>query len=74
VFDVELLSRADALLRASGRPGVEHVVLELPLTTWQHRAGSKVRPGDFVGALVDLSRVRSQQKAWRRPLRAVEDP
>jgi len=64
VFDVELLSRADSLLRADGAPGVAQVVLELPLTTWEHRAGSKVRPGDFLRAVIDLVRIRRQQTSW----------
>lgn len=68
IFDVELLSRANALLEGSGRPGVEAVVFEQPLHTWMHRAGSKVRPTDFVRALWDLVVIREQRTRWTRAL------
>lgn len=73
IFDVELLVRADTLLRvASGTDGdptrvapVESLVHEHPLSRWEHRAGSKVRPTDFVRALRDLLIVRADRARWR---------
>ena len=66
IFDVEMVSRAVELLRASGMPGVEQLVIEHPLWTWHHRAGSKVRPTDFLRALRELWHIRSQRAQWVR--------
>ncbi len=68
IFDVEMLSRASALLQASGLPGVEAVVLEQPLVSWQHQQGSKVGPADFLRALWELSAIRGQRSRWTRVL------
>jgi dolichyl-phosphate beta-glucosyltransferase len=74
VFDVELLSRADAMLRASGAAGVSEIVYEQPLGNWHHIAGSKVRPVDFVRAAVDLLRIDRNRRQWNRPLNAATSP
>jgi dolichyl-phosphate beta-glucosyltransferase len=68
IFDVELLTRADMLLQHAGASGVQAAVYEQPLGAWRHRAGSKVRTGDFVRALQELWRVRAARAAWRREL------
>jgi glycosyltransferase involved in cell wall biosynthesis len=73
IFDVEMLVRADTLLRgergspASGvvNPSVESLVHEYPLSRWAHQAGSKVRPGDFIRALRELFVVRADRARWR---------
>ena len=52
VFDVELLAR---YLSNGGNP---QGVRELPLRQWTDVDGSKVRPGDFFGGLMELSRIR----------------
>ena len=52
VFDVELLAR---YLAGGGEP---QGIRELPLRRWTDVEGSKVRPADFFGALIELSRIR----------------
>lgn len=68
IFDVELLTRADMMLRHRGGTGVAEAVFEQPLGTWRHRPGSKVKPGDFVRALRELWLVRTARDDWRRDL------
>ena len=70
IFDVEMLARADALLRYAGTRRIGTVVYEQPLALWQHVAGSKVKPVDFVKAFRELLVVRSQQAVWCRALPA----
>lgn len=53
VFDVELMAR---LLREGARP---EEFLEVPLTQWHDVAGSKLRPGAMVHALIELARIAS---------------
>jgi glycosyltransferase involved in cell wall biosynthesis len=57
IFDVELLARALQDLRARGEDPETRIV-ELPLLEWTDVAGSKVRPGDFLKAAVELLRIR----------------
>jgi dolichyl-phosphate beta-glucosyltransferase len=64
VFDVEMLSRADALRMNAGEHGVATLVVEQPLRVWHHRAGSKVKPRDFVRAMVELWRIRRDRASW----------
>ncbi|MBC7843119.1 MAG: glycosyltransferase [Gemmatimonadaceae bacterium] len=73
VFDVEMLSRADALLRATSGAQIDAVIFEQPLRRWHHRGGSKVRPIDLIRASVDLFRIRGAQSRWRRALRTGTD-
>jgi dolichyl-phosphate beta-glucosyltransferase len=68
IFDVELLTRADMLLRHEGHASLEQVVYEQPLGVWQHRPGSKVKPLDFVRALRELWLVRAVRPHWQRAL------
>ena len=70
IFDVEMLVRANALQQYANLRGVDYVVYEAPLSTWQHRPGSKVRPTDFVRAFIDLFRIRNARAHWRRPMPA----
>lgn len=67
VFDVEMLSRADQLLRAAGREGAAMLVYEQPLSRWHHRGGSKVRASDFLRALRELVAIHRAAGRWRRP-------
>jgi dolichyl-phosphate beta-glucosyltransferase len=66
VFDVEMLSRADALCMHAGERGVANLVVEQPLRVWHHRAGSNVKAHDFVRAMVDLWRIRRDRAHWLR--------
>ena len=55
------------LLRAAGR-AVDTVVYEQPLAVWEHKAGSKVKPTDFLRALQELWMVRGERAHWARAL------
>ena len=67
IFDVELLCRADSLLRFAGTGRVlNDLVFEQPLSVWHHQAGSKVKSADFVRALREVLLVREGRKAWAR--------
>jgi glycosyltransferase involved in cell wall biosynthesis len=58
VFDAELLARLiRARRRQGGRPAAD-AVLEVPVLAWRDVPGSKVRPLDFVRALIELVRIR----------------
>ena len=63
VFDVEMLSRATAILSAT-QQGVGEVIHEQPLRDWHHQRGSKVRPIDAIHAFSGLLRIRSERAAW----------
>jgi glycosyltransferase involved in cell wall biosynthesis len=69
-FDVEILARMIRDRRRGLLPPVESVLVEHPLREWRHRAGSKVRPRDFLLALRDLVRIRRLYltEAAARPL------
>lgn len=66
IFDVELLTRADGLLRFGGTRTLAQVVYEQPLAVWRHKPGSKLRSGDFVKALRELLVVRGARRRWYR--------
>ena len=67
IFDVEMLTRVMALRQGTGKPAdATELVYEQPLMTWIHRAGSKVRPTDFLRALRELLVVRQARARWRR--------
>jgi dolichyl-phosphate beta-glucosyltransferase len=68
IFDIELLSRADALLQHAHGQRVDEIVFEAPLRAWHHKAGSKVRAVDFLTALRDLRRVRANAPRWHRAM------
>jgi glycosyltransferase involved in cell wall biosynthesis len=57
-FDIELIARLAQLRegRAGQRP--QDVIYELPLDEWRDVDGSKVRPEDFVRAVVEVARIR----------------
>jgi hypothetical protein len=57
-FDIELIARLAQLRegRAGRRP--HDVIYELPLDEWRDVDGSKVRPEDFVRAVVEVARIR----------------
>ncbi len=57
VFDVELIARLDRDRRRGEKPGPGEVICEIPLQRWVDIAGSKVRPSDFVKAVVELIRI-----------------
>lgn len=77
IFDVELLTRGQALLQFEGRRTIDDVVYEQPLAEWQHRAGSKVRSGDFFRALRELQLIRDARVRWRQamaPAKTISSP
>ena len=55
VFDVEIIAR---YIRETGSPGeAAKKIYEFPLYSWLDIGGSKVRPFDFVIALIDVIRI-----------------
>ena len=58
VFDVELIARWRAAEQQPGRRPAGEVIYELPINEWVDVTGSKVRPSDFVRALVEIGRIR----------------
>jgi hypothetical protein len=66
IFDVEMVTRLKGLLQANRGAALSQVVYEQPLAVWTHRAGSKVRSGDFVKAVMELLTVRRDSARWRR--------
>jgi len=71
-FDVELIARLIRLREGSARPAAASAIYELPLGRWHDVAGSKVRPRDFVLALLEMVRIWSTYlsgSARRKPLR-----
>jgi glycosyltransferase involved in cell wall biosynthesis len=57
IFDVELLARYLAVPVRDGGPPRRARLYELALRSWRHRSGSKLRPGGYVRAAVDLARI-----------------
>ncbi len=56
VFDVEILARYIAL-RHGDTSYLHDTIYEFPLKYWSDVAGSKVRPGDFFVAFIDVIRI-----------------
>jgi hypothetical protein len=56
VFDVELIARY-LRLPTVRRETVESLIYEFPLYAWEDVAGSKLRPKDFLRAILDLYRI-----------------
>jgi dolichyl-phosphate beta-glucosyltransferase len=66
VFDVEILARYVAFYRGSVAY-LQDSIYEFPLPRWHDVDGSKVRPGDFITAAVDLYRIHHKYLAgWGR--------
>lgn len=57
IFDVEFMARLVSRRRGTAQPRLGHVVYEYPLDHWRDVGGSKIRPGDFSVALVDMGRI-----------------
>lgn len=62
VFDVELLARLVRQRRDGGGAPAAAVVYELPLRAWRDVPGSKVRPWDFVRAILTVRRIRRRYR------------
>jgi dolichyl-phosphate beta-glucosyltransferase len=60
LFDVEIIAR---FMQIHGRDATARAIYELPIQQWYDVKGSKVKSGDFLGALHDLWRIR---RAYRR--------
>ena len=58
VFDVEMIARYRKEYRNDTRR-LERAIYEYPLEFWEDKAGSKVRPSDFVRAALDVYRIWS---------------
>lgn len=57
VFDVEMLARLVRDRRRRGASGAENVIYEIPLQEWHDIAGSKLVPGDFFRAFLELGKI-----------------
>jgi glycosyltransferase involved in cell wall biosynthesis len=57
IFDVEFMARIVSRRRGTPQPQLGQVVYEYPLDQWRDVGGSKIRPGDFSVALVDMGRI-----------------
>ena len=58
IFDVEIVARAIAARRGTGRPAIEQAIYEFPLHEWNDVAGSKLRPVDWLKAAFGLAAIR----------------
>ena len=58
VFDVELIARYRVAYGLDSH-ALESVICEFPLESWHDISGSKVRPRDFLIALLDLVKIRA---------------
>ncbi len=57
IFDVEIIARLVKNRRGKKLPQPQEVVYEMPLTEWRDIRGSKVKPYDFVKAIIELARI-----------------
>ena len=58
LFDVEILARRIAQDASSGSAAAQDVVYEQPVAEWADVGGSKLRPGAYLRAALDLVRIR----------------
>ena len=72
VFDVEILARYIAL-RNGDTSYLHETIYEFPLKYWSDVAGSKVRPGDFFVAFVDVIRIYFKYLAPGAKLQSLQD-
>ncbi len=68
VFDVEIMARLIRDMRRDAGPAAESVIYELPLNQWHDVAGSKIKGGDYLTALIETARIH------RRYLRRTAIP
>ena len=64
VFDVEIIARFIALNHGDTRV-LHDSIYEYPLERWEDVAGSKVKPGDFLLAFLDIMRIRLKYLAGK---------
>lgn len=57
IFDVEVLARLKLGYRNAGLGNVAEAVYELPLEHWEEVPGSKLKSGDFLKAIFELSSI-----------------
>jgi dolichyl-phosphate beta-glucosyltransferase len=70
LFDVEILARR---LAQAGAPPAQAAIFECPVAEWADVGGSKLRPGAYLRAALDLIRIR-QRYLRRRPPGAAPRP
>lgn len=61
IFDTEILARYLKKLELN-RSEAEKYIYELPLKKWKEIGGSKVKPGDFIKAAVELLKIYSDNR------------
>ena len=59
IFDVEIIAR---LVSRRGRDAAAQAIYELPIREWHDVHGSKVKPRDFLRALMDLWKIRKANR------------
>ncbi|MFP8874619.1 MAG: glycosyltransferase [Myxococcota bacterium] len=62
IFDVEIVARLIRARGADALSGRDSVLAEYPLEEWLDVSGSKLRPGDFAKAAVDLWRIHKHYR------------
>ncbi len=67
LFDVEILARRIAQSAQAGAAPAQTAVYEYPVTEWADVGGSKLRPGAYLRAALDLFRIRRCYLRRRRP-------
>ena len=62
IFDVELLARLVAGCARTGGPPARERIVERPLRKWRDVAGSRLKPGDFARAVLELAQIARQAR------------